>query len=151
MTHRPTCKMCGVRPAISKGIRAGKRLYRNLCSSCYEHSTPSTRDRVKRKKNRRKQTKKLWIREQKCRPCVDCGVEYDWWKMQFDHRIPGEKLFDIAHIHVRSWTTIRQELAKCDVLCAHCHLDRTHYGQHHLTTRGVSEELQTPIQGCLFN
>lgn len=57
-------------------------------------------------------------------PCKDCG-ETDPVVKQFHHRNPEEKLFTVGN----SWHTwgldmIVAEVAKCDVLCANCHLKR---------------------------
>ena len=69
--------------------------------------------------------KRLWIREQKSKPCADCGGVFHWCAMDFDHR-PGEtKLFAIAASKGMSWNALRAEIAKCDVVCANCHRIRT--------------------------
>lgn len=59
-------------------------------------------------------------------PCVDCGVPYPSYVMDWDHR-PGEvKLFTIS---VGKATKARQavldEIAKCDLVCSNCHRERT--------------------------
>lgn len=64
----------------------------------------------------------------KSRPCVDCGIQYPPWVMQFDH-VRGTKLFDISTAVNRlrcSLSTLMAEIEKCDVVCANCHADRTH-------------------------
>ncbi len=59
-------------------------------------------------------------------PCADCGVRYPPYVMQFDHR-PGEiKLFTIAKNWQYSKEKILAEIAKCDIVCANCHAERTH-------------------------
>lgn len=46
--------------------------------------------------------------------------------MDFDHR-PGEtKLFDICLGYRYSRKKLDAEIAKCDVVCANCHRDRTY-------------------------
>ena len=61
-------------------------------------------------------------------PCKDCGERYPTCVMDFHHRDPSEKEYDIAsavnHIRVGKGK-LRAELAKCDVLCANCHRIRT--------------------------
>jgi hypothetical protein len=32
-----------------------------------------------------------------CNPCLDCG-ETDWQVLQFDHRDPREKLYNVANM-----------------------------------------------------
>ena len=59
-------------------------------------------------------------------PCMDCGVEYPPYVMDFDHRDPKDKDFTIsANVRSKSLETLRQEIAKCDVVCANCHRERT--------------------------
>ena len=61
-------------------------------------------------------------------PCMDCRVAYPFYVMQYDHR-PGEKKSaSIGHIGQKGWSQKRilEELAKCDLVCANCHMDRTH-------------------------
>jgi hypothetical protein len=66
----------------------------------------------------------------KSRPCLDCGIQYKPWIMQFDHR-PGEiKLLNVSQARSRSLKTIKAEIAKCDVVCANCHADRTYKRSH---------------------
>lgn len=69
---------------------------------------------------------KALVREAKARPCSDCGVEYPYYVMQFDH-VRGEKKFTIAakmNVYTAP-TTMQREIEKCDVVCANCHAIRT--------------------------
>ncbi len=69
------------------------------------------------------------IRDAKSVPCADCGRLYPYYVMDFDHR-PGEyKLFAVSAAVTsvrRSLEALRAEIAKCDVVCANCHRERTH-------------------------
>lgn len=58
--------------------------------------------------------------------CKDCGEKYPSWVMDFDHL--GDKEFTIAahRLATSSLEKVKQEVAKCDVVCANCHRDRTH-------------------------
>ena len=56
-------------------------------------------------------------------PCVDCG-ELDAVVLEFDHL--RDKSFDVAQsLPYRSWQSILDEIAKCEVVCANCHRRRT--------------------------
>jgi hypothetical protein len=69
------------------------------------------------------------IREAKDRECADCGHRYPFYVMDFDHRQASEKRFNIGRDALRgscSLDELRNEIAKCDVLCANCHRARTH-------------------------
>jgi len=76
------------------------------------------------------QSKREIIRKAKDKPCMDCGIKYGYWIMQFDHK-PGEiKLYTIAaHVSSMSKIKIMNEIAKCDVVCANCHAERTYKRQ----------------------
>lgn len=67
------------------------------------------------------------VRKAKDVPCMDCGVKYPYYVMDFDHRDPADKLFTVsAKARFKSLSCIQTELAKCDVVCANCHRERTH-------------------------
>ncbi len=54
-------------------------------------------------------------------PCVDCG-ERDITVLEFDHRDPMEKSFEIGEgTFDRPAHSLLAEVAKCDVRCANCH------------------------------
>ena len=70
------------------------------------------------------------IVEAKSKPCMDCGIQYDFWIMQFDHR-PGEvKKFNLSVAWWQSVKTIKAEIKKCDIVCANCHANRTYRRSH---------------------
>jgi hypothetical protein len=60
-------------------------------------------------------------------PCTDCGIEYPPYVMQFDH-VRGKKLGNVATMvwNLRPWDLILEEIAKCELVCANCHAERTH-------------------------
>lgn len=71
--------------------------------------------------------KRDFINANKERPCADCHIQYPYWIMQHDH-VRDEKLFQLsqAFIGFRSWQAIKDELAKCEIVCANCHANRTY-------------------------
>jgi hypothetical protein len=56
-------------------------------------------------------------------PCMDCGVKYIPAVMEFHHRDPSEKDGTVTKV---AYTKMREEAAKCDLLCANCHRIRHH-------------------------
>lgn len=62
----------------------------------------------------------------KSKPCMDCGVQYPSWVMEFDHRNPADKKFQVSRVEGCSMANLLLEIAKCDVVCANCHAERTH-------------------------
>lgn len=64
------------------------------------------------------------IEELKRAPCTDCGRIFPTECMDFDH-VRGTKRFNIGQ--ARSWKieTLREEIAKCDLVCSNCHRIRS--------------------------
>jgi hypothetical protein len=62
----------------------------------------------------------------KDRPCADCGVEYHYCVMDFDH-VRGKKSFTIAEAINKRFSdeVILAEIEKCEVVCSNCHRLRT--------------------------
>jgi hypothetical protein len=67
-------------------------------------------------------------------PCVDCGVAYPPYVMQFDHVVDGKRgnVADMARSGF-SLENIQAEIDKCELVCSNCHAERTH---------GFKEELE---------
>lgn len=58
-------------------------------------------------------------------PCADCQQSYPTWVMQFDHL--RDKEYTIAALaRFPSKERLLAEIAKCEVVCANCHAERTH-------------------------
>lgn len=72
--------------------------------------------------------KTAMIQEAKNKPCMDCGIKYHPYIMHFDHRDPSTKRKSLAQMGTYSLAHIREEIAKCDVVCANCHGMRTYAG-----------------------
>lgn len=67
-----------------------------------------------------------WINEIKSVPCMDCGKTFPPCCMDFDHREPHSKEFDIALCVAYPREKLEKEIAKCDIVCSNCHRIRTH-------------------------
>ena len=117
------CNVCHLRSSdlnlfVKNKSHLGGR--KNLCKPCAQN-----RQRTSARKYR------LWVRELlmtlKNNPCIDCGCIYPSYVMQFDH-IRGTKKFSIANLigHFKRKDEIFQELAKCELVCANCHMLRTY-------------------------
>lgn len=74
----------------------------------------------------RQDTMRAWVQAQKDRPCADCRKRFPTFVMDFDHR-PGEtKVLQVSLLYRHgSWSKLRREIVKCDVVCANCHRIRT--------------------------
>ena len=54
--------------------------------------------------------------------CSRCGYNKSMRALQFHHIDPSQKDFAISKV-TRSWENIKDELDKCVLLCANCHLE----------------------------
>ena len=54
-------------------------------------------------------------------PCMDCGIKYPYYVMDFDH-VRGEKLKPLSQLPMHK---MDEEVAKCDLVCSNCHRERT--------------------------
>ena len=117
----PKCEAVCV---VCHRLRSLARLIRKPRLSAHKHTVASAKSRDKIL---------AVVRERKNRPCVDCDRLFPGIAMEFDHRKPSEKGFDIAtgH-HVAGMAKMVAELDKCDVLCAVCHRKRTWSLKHYV-------------------
>jgi len=67
------------------------------------------------------------LRELRQVPCADCGGQFQPHQMDFDHRDPATKSFNVMTGRAMLMATPRlmAEVAKCDVVCVNCHRLRT--------------------------
>ena len=72
-----------------------------------------------------------FLRRLRARPCADCGATFAPHQMDFDHRERTDKRFRLTSggAMLRSESTLLEEAAKCDVVCANCHRIRTQQRQ----------------------
>ena len=88
------------------------------------HSLPRHPETERWRAQRRAQAWKL--AELRDRPCIDCSGRFLPFVMEFDHRDPTAKSFEITRMLGHSGIErILAEVAKCDIVCANCHRDRT--------------------------
>ena len=83
-----------------------------------------------RSKRKYERAMRARLNELKDVACADCGQRFKPWVMDFDH-VDGEKLFNLARTRGRSLRVILLEVAKCQIVCANCHRDRTHQRRNH--------------------
>ena len=66
------------------------------------------------------------------KPCADCGQSYHFSQMQFDH-VKGDKIDGISVlVRCRNLQAIKDEIEKCELVCANCHALRT-WNRLHIT------------------
>jgi hypothetical protein len=73
-----------------------------------------------------KESKRAIIRAAKDKPCADCGNNYPYYVMDLDH-VLGDKIINVGLMVGWGYTEaeIRTEIAKCELVCANCHRERT--------------------------
>lgn len=84
---------------------------------------------AKLRKKRYIQEREKWLEVIKDQPCVDCGVKYPPYVMDFDHKEGELKIASVSYLARRntsSFEKIKAEIEKCDLVCANCHRQRTH-------------------------
>lgn len=103
----------------------------NICKLCATElsKTYYVKDKPKHRQNTKKHIakRKEWFNNLKEKPCVDCGIQYHWHVMDFDHLPQFEKKFELAEMRRNnmSKSKILEEVSKCDVICSNCHRLRT--------------------------
>lgn len=65
------------------------------------------------------------IRELKNRPCVDCGKQYEYFCMDFDHTEDNKRCGVSRLAQGGFYKKALEEAAKCEVVCCLCHRYRT--------------------------
>lgn len=99
------------------------------CERCREYFAVRNTPEVNRaKRQKRKAALGEWLRALKAKPCADCGEEFPSPEMDFHHLDPETKAGNVGQM-VRSGYSkarIEAEIAKCVLLCEHCHMSGRH-------------------------
>jgi hypothetical protein len=129
------CTGCNLSKSLSSFARKNKGL-QSRCRDCqnsyhkqhYQDNVKNYKDRAKKRNKSSTEKIRIFIQEQKDKPCQDCGIKYPYYVMDFDHRPGEEKCFAIANMaRTRpSLEKVIEEINKCDIVCSNCHRIRTH-------------------------
>ena len=60
--------------------------------------------------------------------CADCGLVFTRENIHhssWDHRESATKCYNIGHMNKMVQSKFDEEIAKCDLVCLHCHATRT--------------------------
>lgn len=81
---------------------------------------------VRQNEARRRKIITEYLYELKLHPCLDCGGEFDPVAMDFDH-VSGRKLFNVSEAMRWGYSLdkVKEEVAKCELVCSNCHRLRT--------------------------
>lgn len=119
LSHSKVCVKCNVEKPTSdyyKDVRY--RLdCKNICKKCMLNVSDA-----------QKKTIRKYIQDYKMsKGCTDCSYKEHPRALEFDHRPDEEKLFTIGSTSGNNYglKKFKQEMNKCDVVCANCHAIRT--------------------------
>lgn len=129
-TGEPTCSQCGLLIVGEHAPAKG-----NVCVPCrrengrrhYRENRSYYVNKARRRNAEVTSRNKQWVLEYlRRRSCVDCGTT-DPRVLEFDHRDPSDKRDHVSALIVNGYSlpTIIEEIEKCDIRCANCHLIRT--------------------------
>lgn len=109
--------------------RTGQFSYCRDCRCAYDRRYYAERGKAARleRKRVRREAARAWIDSLKeGRPCMDCGEVFRPYVMHWDH-LPGYMKVSEISTMVGGWgrDAIQDELKKCELVCANCHVMRT--------------------------
>src|SRR5918992_4596195 len=125
------CGRCGSDKPVDEFHRrgSGQQTWCKVCRREYDAAYwRRTRLARLRKRKRLRDERAAWYRSlKKDRTCADCGASYHHSAMQWDHRPETNKTREVSNLVRRGFrpSTILEEIAKCDLVCANCHAVRT--------------------------
>lgn len=99
-----------------------------VCSNCHRIRTLSRRNKSNKTLNSLSILKFDIIERIKEQPCKNCNTKYPKYCLEFDHRDPKDKLFQIsigAKDNSITEDVLISEINKCDLLCICCHRLKT--------------------------
>ncbi len=154
------CSKCGLEKPLEEfykrktGSRVGE--YYEKCSEClkergrnYYHQNRNKQLLLAKKRKQRyvKERKEL-LAIIKNKPCYDCGKTYPSWVMDFDHRQGKTKIGSVSFLAFRKllhFDKIKEEIAKCDLVCANCHRERTYQRLQKAKFAEIANEVKAPL------
>ena len=124
MTSEKLCGKCKNSPA--KNQKRG-----GYCLECHREAGrqnyKENKERYFAQAKKRDQQLDELIIKYKSKPCMDCKKSYPPYIMDFDHLDGETKEYGICYMrrHRMAFDKIENEIAKCEVVCANCHRERT--------------------------
>ena len=122
--------MCGLWKQQTEfhNSRTGQFSYCRECRRAYDRRYYEERGKAARteRQRARRDAERAWMQSLKSVPCADCGGIFPPWVMHWDH-LPGyEKRAAVGKmVGSHSRTLILEEVKKCELVCANCHVIRT--------------------------
>lgn len=104
----------------------------SFCGECqraymrahYEANRAYYLAKARRSNDKRHASFRQLLRELKAVPCADCNGSFPSYVMDFDH-VGDDKLINVSMAVKLGRRRLLAEVAKCEVVCANCHRQRT--------------------------
>ena len=80
------------------------------------------KEQIREHKREQNKKRRAHCREYLGGKCVVCGTTHN---LQFDHIKREGKKYEISTKLTNKWDNLKEELDKCQLLCAPCHLEKT--------------------------
>ena len=80
------------------------------------------KEKIRKQQREQHKEKRAYCREYLGGKCVKCGTIHN---LQFDHIKREGKKYEISSRVNTKFDNLKEELDKCQLLCAPCHLDKT--------------------------
>jgi len=129
------CSSCKKEKSFDQFNKKGAGRFQTYCRPCdkkiskeyYEANKEKQKKQIYASRKIRITATKKYIRSLKeSTPCMDCGVKYPYYVMDFDHQHSKEFLISKAVDEGISLDKIKKEIEKCHIVCSNCHRERTH-------------------------
>ena len=131
LTTTKKCTSCKIPKSLDSFAKKGKG-FQSVCKDCKNEYTrihyQENKEYYIEKRARQKHDSKQWLQDLKsnlkCNRCVEDHIAC----LQFHHKDPNQKEITITQAVASGWSKnrIRDEMAKCEVLCANCHAKEHH-------------------------
>lgn len=145
------CSRCQLAKSEAEFNSKGKSYLHSFCRECLHlyhkeyYAANRARYLAKARKRNAEQSVLLrrFIEQAKDVPCADCGIKYPTWVMEFDHLDDQVKIANISDMRRRAYSmeTIQKEIAKCEVVCANCHRQRTYERAQNSNAQSVNRSV----------
>jgi len=119
------CASCGNEKGEPNFTKLSSGYFHSYCKACLRQ-----RNRKYADKRTGPRLGKAYITKFKdCQRCKDCGKTFRYWMLDFDH-VSGVKTVNVSKLQLLALNKIKEEIAKCELVCANCHRIRTHERRH---------------------
>jgi len=118
---KPTHNLCPCGQAL-EGTR------RKFCSTECVIKSSNSKHQNYSNQQRRGASRKIKLMQMRGMSCQVCGYNKNYSALAFHHKDPKQKSFalDLRTCSNKSWESLLEEAAKCDLVCMNCHMEIHH-------------------------